>query len=196
MERTAVVAMLATTAMLLAVARPDGSGQGGGAAKTGVGAARAAQPPPSSARVTPAAVGSVQTTPARAPSAPAAQPLVEVHKDPTCGCCSLWVQHLRRNGFAATASNNADMTAFKDQHRVPAQARSCHTGLVGGYVLEGHVPASDIHRLLNEKPDILGLAVAGMPVGPPGMEGPGGHPFEVLALHKDGRTSVYSTQRP
>jgi hypothetical protein len=74
--------------------------------------------------------------------------------------------------------------------------RSCHTGLVGRYVLEGHVPASDVQRLLKEKPDILGLAVPGMPIGSPGMEGPGGRPYEVLALHKDGRTSVFSTQRP
>jgi hypothetical protein len=124
------------------------------------------------------------------------QPLVEVYKDPTCGCCSLWVQHLRRSGFAATATDTADMTAFKDAHKVPKQVRSCHTGLVGRYVLEGHVPASDVQRLLKEKPDILGLAVPGMPIGSPGMEGPGGRPYEVLALHKDGRTSVFSTQRP
>jgi hypothetical protein len=125
-----------------------------------------------------------------------AQPLVEVYKDATCGCCSLWVQHLRRGGFAATATNTTDMTAIKDTHRIPKQARSCHTGLVGGYVLEGHVPAADVHRLLKEKPDILGLAVPGMPIGSPGMEGPGGRPYDVLALHKDGRTSVFSTQRP
>jgi hypothetical protein len=129
-------------------------------------------------------------------SAPSPQPLVEVYKDATCGCCSLWVQHLRRSGFAATATNASDMTAIKDKHRVPQQARSCHTGLVGGYVLEGHVPAADVHRLLKEKPNILGLAVAGMPVGSPGMEGPGGRPYDVLALHKDGRTTVFSTQRP
>jgi hypothetical protein len=143
-----------------------------------------------------AAKAVVATPQAAATTASPRQPLIEVYKDATCGCCSLWVQHLRRNGFAATATNVPDINTVKDQHRVPKQARSCHTGLVGRYVIEGHVPAADVHRLLKEKPDILGLAVPGMPIGSPGMDGAGGKPYDVLALHKDGHTSVYSTQRP
>jgi len=84
----------------------------------------------------------------------------------------------------------------KDKHNVPRQARSCHTALVGGYVIEGHVPAADIQRLLKERPAILGLAVPGMPIGSPGMEGPNPQPYNVLAFDKKGQTSVFSTQRP
>jgi len=121
---------------------------------------------------------------------------IEVFKDPTCGCCSIWVEHLKSAGFKAVVSNSADMTAIKNEHKVPAQARSCHTALVGGYVLEGHVPASDVQRLLKEKPKVLGLAVPGMPLGSPGMEAPGGKPYDVLTFDKDGKTAVYSTQQP
>jgi hypothetical protein len=121
---------------------------------------------------------------------------VQVFKDAFCGCCANWVEHLKRNGFAATAENIADMNAVKDKHGVPPQARSCHTALVGGYVIEGHVPAADIQRLLKEKPKVAGLAVAGMPIGSPGMEGANPRPYDVLSFDKTGKTAVYSTQRP
>ena len=121
---------------------------------------------------------------------------VQVFKDATCGCCSVWVEHLRRNGFAPTSENVADIQAVKDVYKVPTQARSCHTALVGGYVVEGHVPAAEIQRMLREKPKIAGLAVGGMPIGSPGMEGPNGRPYDVLTFEKTGKTTVYSTQHP
>jgi hypothetical protein len=121
---------------------------------------------------------------------------VQVFKDATCGCCSVWVEHLRRNGFAPTSENVADVQAVKEVYKVPAQARSCHTALVGGYVVEGHVPAAEIQRLLREKPKVAGLAVAGMPIGSPGMEGPNARPYDVLSFDKTGKTAVFSTQRP
>jgi len=121
---------------------------------------------------------------------------VQVFKDATCGCCANWVEHLRRKGFAPTSENVADIQAVKDVYKVPAQTRSCHTALVGGYVIEGHVPAAEIQRLLKEKPKVAGLAVAGMPIGSPGMEGANPRPYDVLTFDKTGKTSVYSTQRP
>jgi hypothetical protein len=108
----------------------------------------------------------------------------------------VWVEHLRRNGFAATSENVADMQTVKDIYKVPAQTRSCHTALVGGYVIEGHVPAAEIHRLLKEKPKVAGLAVPGMPIGSPGMEGANARPYDVLTFDKTGKTAVFSTQRP
>lgn len=121
---------------------------------------------------------------------------VQVYKDAFCGCCANWVEHLKRAGFAATAENIADMNALKDKHGVPAKTRSCHTAVVGGYVIEGHVPAAEIQRLLKEKPKVAGLAVPGMPIGSPGMEGPNARPYDVLTFDKTGKTAVYSTQRP
>ena len=121
---------------------------------------------------------------------------VQVFKDATCGCCAVWVEHLRRNGFAPTSENVADIQTVKDVYKVPTQARSCHTALVGGYVVEGHVPAAEIQRMLREKPKIAGLAVGGMPIGSPGMEGPNGRPYDVLTFDKMGKTAVYSTQHP
>lgn len=121
---------------------------------------------------------------------------IEVFKDATCGCCSIWVEHLKAAGFKAIATNSPNMTAIKDEHKVPQSARSCHTALVGGYVIEGHVPPSDVQRLLKEKPKVLGLAVPGMPLGSPGMEAPGGKPYDVLTFDAAGKTAVFSTQQP
>lgn len=122
---------------------------------------------------------------------------VQVYKSATCGCCSVWVEHLRRNGFAPTSTNVTDLDAVKTKHGVPVRGQSCHTALVGGYVIEGHVPAAEIHRLLKETPaGVVGLAVPGMPIGSPGMEGPNASPYNVLAFDKQGRTTVFSTQRP
>ena len=120
---------------------------------------------------------------------------VKLYKDPTCGCCEQWVEHLRKAGFTVAVSNAADMTVVKDSYRVPAQARSCHTGVVAGYALEGHVPAVDVQRLLKTRPaGVIGLAVAGMPIGSPGMEVAGGReqPYDVLAFDKSGKTTVYA----
>ena len=119
-----------------------------------------------------------------------------VYKDPACGCCVQWVEHLRKRGFLATVIDVDDMDAVKTKHKIPRRARSCHTGVIAGYSIEGHVPASDIQRLLKERPvGVVGLAVPGMPVGSPGMEVPGGRTqaYDVLAFDKDGRTSVFAS---
>ena len=128
----------------------------------------------------------------------AAQPpsiAMEVYKDAACGCCSQWVEHVKSHGFAPTATNVDDLDAVKAKYNVPRRAQSCHTAVVDGYVIEGHVPASDIQRLLKERPAIAGLAVPAMPVGSPGMEVPGikPQPYDVLALHKDGRTEIFAS---
>ena len=123
-------------------------------------------------------------------------PKVEVYKDPTCGCCALWVAHMKTQGFATTVTDARDIAAVKTKYHVPNQLRSCHTALVGSYVLEGHVPAADVQRLLKQRPMVVGLAVPGMPVGSPGMEGANGRPYDVLTFDAAGKTTVYSTQKP
>jgi hypothetical protein len=121
---------------------------------------------------------------------------VDVYKDPTCGCCANWVAHLRKNGFAAHSADVADMSAVKAKYNVPAALRSCHTAVVGGYVIEGHVPAADVKRLLTMRPpDVVGLAVPGMPVGSPGMEGANPQAYQVLAFDKGGRSRIFATYR-
>jgi hypothetical protein len=122
---------------------------------------------------------------------------VQVYKDANCGCCAIWVEHLRKAGFTATVTDSSDMTAIKKQHRVPAPVTSCHTALVAGYVIEGHVPAADIQRLLKERPAVLGIGVPGMPIGSPGMEvaGTKPQPYDVLAFDKAGKTHVFASHR-
>ena len=117
---------------------------------------------------------------------------ITVYKSPTCGCCKKWVSHLEVNDFDVNAYNRTNLAAIKQQFNIPLQLQSCHTAIVGGYVIEGHVPAEDIKRLLTEKPDIHGLTVPGMPMGSPGMEGPRKDSYQVLAIDKQGTTSVYS----
>jgi hypothetical protein len=128
---------------------------------------------------------------------PSAQkgPAVQVYKDPTCGCCSLWVEHLRKAGFSATVSDVQDMNAVKDTYGVPPQARSCHTAVVNGYTIEGHVPAADVQRLLKERPRVVGIGVPGMPIGSPGMEVANVKPqaYDVLAFDKAGQTTVFAS---
>lgn len=123
---------------------------------------------------------------------------ITVYKSPTCGCCGKWEDHLRKNGFKVTSKSTEDMSVIKKLHKVPADKSSCHTALIDGYVIEGHVPANTIKRLLKERPkDVQGLAVPNMPLGSPGMEAPGEHPnYEVIALKKDGKSAVYSTESP
>jgi hypothetical protein len=101
---------------------------------------------------------------------PLSLPKVTVYKSPTCGCCSAWVEHLRTDGFSVEVVEQADLSPRKAELGVPPAMGSCHTAVVDGYVIEGHVPASDIRRLLNERPTARGLAVPGMPAGSPGME--------------------------
>jgi hypothetical protein len=124
-------------------------------------------------------------------------PTVAVVKDPGCGCCTKWVAHLEEAGFKATVTESPEIDALKDRKGVPRSARSCHTATVGGYVIEGHVPAADIKRLLKERPGVVGLAVPGMPAGSPGMEVPGGRvaPYDVIAFDKTGKTRVFASHR-
>ena len=123
------------------------------------------------------------------------RPLVEVYKDPSCGCCSKWVDHLKQNGFDAKTNEVADIDAVKVAYRVPEKARSCHTARVDGFVIEGHVPAADVARLLKERPTgVVGLAVPGMPIGSPGMEvGTRVQPYDVLAFDTNGQTRVFAS---
>jgi hypothetical protein len=119
---------------------------------------------------------------------------VSVYKDAGCGCCAKWVDHLEQRGFATKTTNVTNIDEVKTKHGVPAQARSCHTAIVAGYVIEGHVPAADVQRLLKERPaGVVGLAVPGMPIGSPGMEvGSRVQPYSVLAFDKQGKTTVFA----
>jgi hypothetical protein len=127
--------------------------------------------------------------------ADSAAPVITVYKSPTCGCCKGWVEHVKAAGYKVDVHDVADVTPVKDDAGVPADARSCHTAIVGGYALEGHVPASDIARLLKERPAIAGLTVPGMPVGSPGMEVPGqpADKYDVMAFKAGGSTEVYAS---
>jgi hypothetical protein len=123
-------------------------------------------------------------------------PPVHVFKTPTCGCCGAWIDHMKAAGFAVTVTEVDDTSAARQQHGLPDKFGSCHTAVVAGYVVEGHVPASDVKKLLAMKPVAIGLAVPGMPVGSPGMEmGARKDPYQVLLVTRDGRASVFSTYR-
>lgn len=124
-------------------------------------------------------------------AAGAAQPVIEVYKTEYCGCCKEWIKHLEANGFKVMAKDVANPGDYREKFGIPATYGSCHTGRVGGYAVEGHVPAADIKRLLAEKPKARGLAVPGMPMGSPGMEGARKDPYQVLLVEDGGKTSVY-----
>lgn len=121
--------------------------------------------------------------------------LLEVWKDPKCGCCKQWVAHMEANGFAVKIHDSGN-NAVRAQMRIDRKYGSCHTAVAGGYAIEGHVPAADVHRLLREKPEALGLAAPGMPVGAPGMDGEayGGRRdrYEVLLLTQNGTERVFN----
>jgi hypothetical protein len=143
------------------------------------------------------AVGAQTPAPAAKPAAAAAAKPVAtatVYKSPTCGCCAKWNEHMRTSGFAVTSNDEPDMAAVKDKHGVPQKLRSCHTALVGGYVIEGHVPADVIRKLLRERPAVVGIAAPGMPNGSPGMEGPTKDTYQILTFDKTGATTVYATR--
>ncbi len=127
------------------------------------------------------------------PALPASAQEIKVHLSPTCGCCKAWVRHLEQAGFTPRVVESNNMAATKRALSVPDKVQSCHTAVVEGYFVEGHVPASDIRRLLKDKPVALGLAVPDMPVGSPGMEVPGVTPdkFETLLVSAGGQTVVY-----
>lgn len=119
----------------------------------------------------------------------------EIWHNPTCSCCIDWVKHLEENGFTprVNSSTPGELAAVKQKLGIPDAVASCHTAEIGGYAIEGHVPADDVKRLLEEKPDAVGLAVPGMPIGSPGMEyGDVKEPYEVLLVKKDGSTEVFA----
>ena len=131
-------------------------------------------------------------------AAQAAAPMVDIWKDPNCGCCQDWVKHLNKNGFATRVHDEGNGPA-RERLGIPAKLGSCHTGRVGGYAIEGHVPAREMQRLLKEKPKAVGLAVPGMPIGSPGMDGPAygdqRDAYDVLLVLADGSTRVFQSYR-
>ena len=116
---------------------------------------------------------------------------IVVYKSPSCGCCKAWVTHVEKAGFTAEVHDVDDVTPFKKKYGVPDKMASCHTAVVENYVIEGHVPADLIYRVLKEKPAIVGLAIPGMPQSAPGMD-MGKVPYEIIAFTKSGQTSVYA----
>ncbi|MGH1482038.1 MAG: DUF411 domain-containing protein [Geminicoccales bacterium] len=127
----------------------------------------------------------VAATPSRFASADGL-PIIQVFKSPTCGCCSMWVDHLTESGFKVEAKDVADLDAVKQMAGVPRHLQACHTAVVDGYTIEGHTPADAIKKLLAERPAVKGLAVPGMPAGSPGMPSPTPEPYEVIAFGEAG----------
>jgi hypothetical protein len=138
---------------------------------------------------------------AQAMAEPADQnlPTVVVYKTATCGCCGGWVEHMQQAGFTVDARDmpgNAELMRVKVDAGVPGAMATCHTAVVDGYVVEGHVPAEQVKRLLAERPDVAGIAVPGMPIGSPGMEGPGARPYQVLSFDHRGGSAVFAEVDP
>ena len=127
-------------------------------------------------------------------AAPTPGPEITVYKSPTCGCCRKWVEHLRAAGFSVTAHDTSDLDADRARYGVPRKLIACHTAVVQSYVIEGHVPADLILRLLKERPRVAGIAVPGMPENAPGMDLPSSAPYDVLTFDRTGRTTVYATR--
>jgi hypothetical protein len=123
-----------------------------------------------------------------------ALPMVEVYKNPSCGCCGAWVDHLKAAGFDVRVTMTEDTSPVRQKYGLPDRFGSCHTAVVAGYVVEGHVPAGDVKKLLAMKPVAVGIAVPGMPVGSPGMEmGSRKDSYQVLLVDKNGRERVFSS---
>jgi hypothetical protein len=126
-------------------------------------------------------------------SLPAQGPAMTVYKTPSCGCCAKWVDHMKAAGFKVQVQDMDDLTEIKQASGVPMKLRTCHTAVVGSYVVEGHVPADLVKKMLSEKPKMTGIAVPGMPVGSPGMEsGNEKAPYDVVLFDKTGKTTVYA----
>jgi hypothetical protein len=123
-------------------------------------------------------------------------PTVLVYKSATCGCCKGWIAHLEAEGFTVDARDVRDLMTVKRDGGVPPAMSSCHTAIVDGYVVEGHVPADQVKRLLVERPDIAGIAAPGMPIGSPGMEGANAQPYQVLSFTHDGQAAVFADIDP
>lgn len=118
--------------------------------------------------------------------------VLTVYKDPNCGCCVKWIEHMSKSGFVVTVRDVSNMDEIKKTMRVPAALQSCHTGVIDRYVVEGHVPADVVKKFLAEKPAMLGLAVPGMPSGSPGMEGGRVDHYDIIAFDRDGKTKAYA----
>jgi len=131
-------------------------------------------------------------TPSRVGADPK-QPVITVYKDASCGCCKSWIEHLIKHGYRVDAKDSPDMTEIKRSLGVPEGLTACHTAVVNGYLIEGHVPAADIARLLKTKPKVAGLAVPGMPMGSPGMEGLRTQHYQVLSFDKAGKTRIFAS---
>ena len=127
--------------------------------------------------------------------ASAAAPMVSVTKLEGCGCCDQWAEHLRNNGFSVSVRAVRDLAPVRQKYGMVRDFDTCHTAFVEGYVIDGHVPAADIHRLLRSKAKVAGLVVPGMPAGSPGMEGPRRDPYEVLSFDRTGAVQVYARYR-
>lgn len=123
-------------------------------------------------------------------------PTILVYKTPTCGCCNGWIEHLEAAGFTVDARDVRDLMRVKLDAGVPTGMSSCHTAIVDGYVVEGHVPAEHVVRMLEERPGIAGIAAPGMPIGSPGMEGPNAQPYQVLSFAADGSSAVFAEVDP
>lgn len=121
-----------------------------------------------------------------------AKPSLIVYKDPGCGCCAKWVDHMKANGFLVSVKDTGNMPDIKARYHVGDRLQSCHTAITGGYVIEGHVPADDVKRLLATKPKVAGLTIPGMPASAPGMDGTPYQSFTVLAFDAAGKTTVFA----
>jgi hypothetical protein len=174
---------LAPAALLLALIAAACNGAGGGS-----------ETAPRSDTQGEASAPQAAATPAAVEKGPAVR--MVVYKTPTCGCCRAWVEHVQQAGFVVEVHDTADVQPIKNENGLPQHLASCHTALVDGYVIEGHVPADVIRKLLAERPQVAGIAVPGMPVGSPGMEVPGGRkdPYDIIAFARDGKVSVYETR--
>lgn len=173
----------------------------GGALAAALGLAACNAPATTTAAVEPAipatniaAPTEMTTNPAQPAAVQSALPKILVHKSPSCGCCSAWVDHLRHTGFEVQVDETDELEPIRKRLGVPYAKGSCHTAEVGGYVVEGHVPAADIKRLLFEGPKAKGLVLPGMPMGSPGMESPDGRvaPYTVELIGMNGTTTAYA----
>jgi hypothetical protein len=184
---------LACSALLAACSTP--ASQSGATAGDGDGPASAvaASQPGAQPAATTTPAGPAAATPG-APSA-ARSAVVTVYKSPSCGCCKSWVEHMQQHGYQVVVHDTEDMAPVKAQLGVPDAMGSCHTATVGGYVVEGHVPADDIDRLLRERPALVGLAVPGMVTGSPGMEVPGtpADRYDVVTFDRGGSSRVFAS---
>lgn len=124
----------------------------------------------------------------------AVEPEFVVYKDPNCGCCGRWIDHVKAAGFRVTVRNRSSLADIKERYGITPDLMSCHTGVIEGYAVEGHVPADVIQQLLHERPSVTGIAVPGMPGGSPGMEGPVRERYNVLTFDRSGVTRIYETR--